>query len=134
MFYYLIDSATGEKLGETADKIKNGPADMSGKEWVEFNERPKGLWNPATRTHDARPVQKIISKLEFIERLTDSEFENILDVALLNTNPARKVRVFIKKLELAESIDLADQRMIRAVNGMESIGLIGTGRAAEILA
>lgn len=72
-----------------------------------------------------------VSKLDFVKRLTDAEYEGLLTLA--KTNVA--VEAWLKKFDMAvveadgTSIDLADPRTIAGVQAM-----FGADRAAEILA
>lgn len=70
---------------------------------------------------------RVISRLEFAERFTDAELE-----AVLSSNNG-KVRVFLKKLDFVGSVDLDKPSVVAGVNFLEQSGLIGAGRAAEIL-
>ena len=75
------------------------------------------------------PLQVIISKIQFMNRFTDTELATILTVA--KTNIA--IEVFVKKLDLADTVTITGADAIAGVNAMETYGLIGAGRAAEIL-
>jgi|WetSurSiteA1Bulk_404760.scaffolds.fasta_scaffold45880_2 hypothetical protein len=76
-----------------------------------------------------------LSKLEFIELLTDTEYVTILTAA----KESVQIEAWIRKMELATpdddgtSIDLDDPRTQGGVQALELIGLIGEGRAEEIL-
>lgn len=70
-----------------------------------------------------------ITKLQFLDLLTDAEIGNILDAA----KTVKPIAVFVKKLELAGDINLSDPRTIAALNALEAAGLLGSGRAARIL-
>lgn len=71
-----------------------------------------------------------LTKLEFLNRFTDEELANILETAKTNS----LIAVWIKKLELAGDIRLDDQRTIDGVGGLEQLGILAAGRAAQILA
>lgn len=93
-----------------------------------------GIWNTSSWSFDPRPPSKKITKIQFLELFADSELEAIVAKSKENTAQGDKVGVFLRRLDARESIDLADSRMITAVNGMEALGLIAVDRAAEILA
>ena len=131
MFYYLIDSATGEKLGETADKAKNAPRDMSGREWVEFRVRPSELWNPATRSHDEREKPKrYITKSSYLDLFEDDELKKIIAISKINAD----VELLLQKLTLINEVNLDSPKLKAGLETMEAGGILGTGRAAEITA
>lgn len=80
-------------------------------------------------TPEAPVIPIILSKITFMNRFTDTELATILTVA--KTNIA--IEVFVKKLDLADTVTINGADAITGVNAMETYGLIGAGRAAEIL-
>lgn len=77
-----------------------------------------------------------ISKLSFMNRLTDIELAGIYSAAKVST----AVEVWLAKFHATSvepdgtSIDLDDPRTIAGMHALEAAGLIGAGRAAEVLA
>jgi len=71
----------------------------------------------------------VISKLQFLNRFTNTELAGILTEAKTNV----PVEVFIKKLDAASEVDLNYPQTIEGVTTLESGGLLATGRALEIL-
>jgi len=128
-YFIYIESATGRAKSSTDDAEFVANFSKEGFEFVTVDDSTKGgIWNPQTRQFDPRPEKKVVSKLDFLDLFTDSELENIL------SSPNIKVKIFVKKLELADGrINLKSNRMTAAINGMETLGLIGPGRAAEII-
>lgn len=78
------------------------------------------------------PQPKPISILAFRSRFTDAEKLAIYTAAESHL----PVRIWLDDLSAAQNqtIDLIDERIIAGVNAMEYGGLIGAGRATEILA
>jgi hypothetical protein len=76
-----------------------------------------------------KPLQSRITKLAFKQRLTQAERITIREAA---TNNA-VVYDFLDILESATFIDLERQDTIESVNQLEAVGLLGEGRANEIL-
>lgn len=82
-----------------------------------------------------KKARRRITKLEYINLLTDEELAGIYAAA--KAHPA--VEVWLAKFnattpeEDGTAIDLDDPRTIDGVNMLEVAGLIGPGRAAEIL-
>lgn len=121
------DDATGALLGESDLPL----VPVAGTSVVVHpKESRTGMWNTSTLSFDTIPVKKIESRLEFLDRFTDPEMEGIMGAERTNN----KISVFIKKLDVAGEVDRGSQRTIKAINGLESLGLINIGRAAEILA
>jgi len=71
----------------------------------------------------------VITKREFLTRITPEEFAIIKGATLVNA----VVDYFWQLFMVAEDIDLAHQDTISGVTMMEQAGLLATGRAAEIL-
>lgn len=70
-----------------------------------------------------------LTRLEFLRRFTDAEMQAI--VAAADQSPALKAALL--KWQTAEGIVLTDPATIAGVQALEIAGLIGEGRAAEIL-
>lgn len=77
----------------------------------------------------ATPAQRIISRLAFMERFTDAELASIYAAAKQTV----MVEVWMDKLKLASEIELTDARVQSGVHALEDAGLIGQGRAEQIL-
>lgn len=71
-----------------------------------------------------------ITRLQFLRRFTDAEMAAILTAS--DSNAA--LRSALLKWQTAEGIVLTDPATVSGVNALEIAGLIGEGRAAEILA
>ncbi len=95
------------------------------------------VWNPATREFDAfTPPPPTLDKGEFLDLITASEREELFEASRKsnNENVRKQLQAFFDWLKIVDTVDLGDPYVVTAVNGMESAGLIGEGRAAEILA
>lgn len=71
-----------------------------------------------------------ITKLAFLNRLTSDERIGIRAAAA--QSPA--IADYMAMLDAAQDVDLTDARTIGGVQALEAAGLVGEGRAAEILA
>lgn len=125
---HLYDIATGRLLSSTALDIPNIPQGMA----VKASDKT-GVWDAEALDFAPIPEQHVISKLDFLDKFADSELEDIIAESNKDTGRGRKVAVFIKRLDLADNIDIKKPRTIESVNGLETLSLIGAGRAAEIL-
>lgn len=82
------------------------------------------------------PTVRRISKLNYMDRFTDAELAGIYTAA----KTVVQVEVWLAKFNATTpdpdgtSIDLDDPRTVAGVQGLEAAGLLGAGRAAEILA
>jgi hypothetical protein len=71
----------------------------------------------------------VVDKTNFLERFTDTELATILTTA--KTQIA--IEVYVKRLNEAPTVDIAAPRTIAGVKQLETYGLIGVGRADQIL-
>jgi len=69
-----------------------------------------------------------ICNIVFWDRFTDDEKENLLDAA------NKKIKAFLYELRIRPAFRLNSTKVITAINALESAGIIGVGRADEILA
>jgi hypothetical protein len=92
-------------------------------------------WNAAILDFYEKPRRRL-SKLELMNRFTDTELANIYSAAKSSV----MVGVWMEKLNAASpeadgtSVDLEDPRTVAGIQSLEAGGLIAAGRAAEILA
>ena len=103
-------------------------------EYPEIHEQVNPAWAQADPVPAPDPVpaveSRVITKLAYMNRFTDAELATIFTVS--KTEVA--VEIWLEKFKVAEFVDLADPVTQGGVNALESFGLIGAGRAGEILA
>lgn len=98
---------------------------------VEWPDYPFAEFNHIMqKVVEPEPVQRTVTKLEYLRRFTGQERVTIRTVA--KTNPV--LEDYLAMLEIAQDINLDDSDTIGAVSMLEGAGLIAMGRAAEILA
>lgn len=111
-------------------KVKDRFAGMSDEEaTAAFEAEQRELAAQQQTPANPQPAPRPISKLEFMERFTDEELAAIYAAAKTDV----RVEVWMDKMKLASEIDLADPRTRAGVEALETLGLIGQGRAAEVL-
>lgn len=106
------------------------------KKALTFDPRvPTKQWNETTRDFDDVPEPKPRLPLrEFLDRFTVAEREDIFDAAQNGTaGQQKKIGAFLDYLKASEVADLGAPYIIDSVTAMETTGLLGVGRAAEIL-
>ena len=121
---HLYNVLTGLLISSTSLEIDNVPAGMAVK--VSNNT---GVWNGVTLDFDPLAVVVRLDKIDFLDLFTDAEMDNILDAEATDKN----VRRFLKKLDMTSLVVMTNQSTINGLNYMEAVGLIGAGRAVEIL-
>ncbi len=87
------------------------------------------IWNPDICSFDLKPFDRVLTKLEYMNRFTDAELATIYTIAKSNVS----VEIWLEKFKLSTEIHLDDPRTIAGVQALEQFGLIGPGRALEIL-
>ena len=85
---------------------------------------------PAEPKPPTPPAQTVLTKLDYMNRFEDGELAGIYTTAKSSV----EIEIWLEKFKLATEIDLTDSRTIAGVQALEAAGLIGEGRAAEILA
>ena len=90
----------------------------------------KMTYNPAVLDFFQRNDIRVVTKLAYLRRFTSEERVGIRAAAKANAI----LEDYLALLELSDEINLDDQDTLSAVQMLEGAGLIGAGRAAEILA
>ena len=75
------------------------------------------------------PSNKSLTHLEFLRRFTSDERIAITQAGLSNT----AIADYIKMLDVAKFVTTTDSDVATGVQALEAVGVIGAGRAAEIL-
>mgnify|MGYP001766078236 CR=1 FL=1 len=122
--YNVINKASGEEVtrycaGQVTESFDGKSFPLADFDHVEFIE---DAVPPA-------PTSVILTKLEYLRRFTQAERVTIREAA--KVNPV--LEDYMALLELATEIDTGDADTIVAVNMLEQAGLVGPGRAQEIL-
>lgn len=120
MIYIVTDKASGAEVTRyAAAQLFEGEFPLSSfdhTEWVE------GATDPVNQS-------RLRTKLEYLRRFTMEERIAVRQAA--GSNPM--LADYLAMMELAEEIDTGDADTIAAVNMLEQVGLIGIGRANEVL-
>jgi len=128
--YHWYQDSDGKYLGQS-DLMKNFPDPLpAGTSIVEIlpKELREGIWNTVTRTFDPRPVKnKLVSKRQFLNSLTDAEQKGIILLSKTNDN----AELFLTRLKLIGDVEVGSY-LQTALNYLESQGILAAGRAAEI--
>lgn len=103
--------------------------------WIQVPDAAEvgGDWDGSTYTPvtvGPNPNRLWVTPREFLALLTDAELQAVLTAAKSSV----AIEAWKIRLEAARNIDLTFAETIAGVNALEASGLIGPGRAAEILA
>jgi hypothetical protein len=132
MAYYTY-SSVNHVLYEVSDVELPTPSDGSCTEVPGVSKAQllaNYTWNPDTHAFDIKPITRVLTKLEYMNRFTDAELALIYTEAKTNV----VVEIWLEKFKLASDIYLDDQRTVSGVQMLEQLNLIAAGRVAEILA
>ena len=139
-WFAIFENATGKLVSEGTVVADDAILTAKGlaKKALTFDPRVNTKrWNEATRDYDDVPAPKpVLEKSEFWQRFTDAEREAVLAAptdTVLTQAQRNKAAAGIEYLRQLRAVDLGDDVVVRAVNGMETLGLIAVGRAGVIL-
>jgi hypothetical protein len=102
-------------------------------------EPPQGMrWDTAARAYVPGPVIKAtLSKLDFMDRFTDAEWDNLVAYQSSNGTTAQKRRVagILERIKLLDVVDLSLPRTQQAITFLSTVNSppITAARAAEII-
>lgn len=138
MFYALYKTATGELTSVGTVIVSPLPSGLSKKL---IGAVPPDLskveWDPALKDFAPIPPQpKIISRFEFRQKLTQAErvaLDNMSENTTLAAADRQRVVSMMQDLGAANYIKMNDPILIAGLNYLESLGLLGAGRANTIL-
>lgn len=103
--------------------------------WVEVTGLfvgPGFVWNGTSYTPPTATVS--LSPRAFLRRFTAAERETLEDLAATGTaGVKKKLAAFKTYLNTGGNVELNDDYIVAVVTAMETAGVIGAGRAAEIL-
>jgi hypothetical protein len=81
-------------------------------------------------TETTPPPARILTRLAFLDRFSVQELTTLYTAA-----PASpQIQVWLDMYRVSDEINLDDARLIAGVEGLENAGIIGVGRAAQVLA
>lgn len=115
-----------------------------GSNYIELEENEEGIisteqrWDFTTKSWQAlpEPRQTLFSKHAFFDRLTMNEQMMLVapdDITEIPTQAKPLLKLFAKRIEIADQIDLDLPIIVQGLAQLEQFGLLAPGRAAEIL-
>lgn len=129
MIYCLYNSDTNALLGVDTEPLE--PADGQAVVVAARDTLPESaveFWNPAILAFQTKPTAQLTTK-EFLKRFTATEYATIKGAAAQNG----VVDYYFQLLLAASYVCVSDADTIAGVQMLAQAGLIGEGRAAEIL-
>jgi hypothetical protein len=130
MIYVVCNVLTGELLGVSEEFIEVSGAPLQGMSFDRgLPDFSREEWNRGLRAFVLK-THRVVSKLEFLDKFTQAERISIKQAR--GVSPALDDYLYL--LELAQEVNLDSNNTRSGVNMLEQAGLLGVGRAAEILA
>lgn len=120
--YTVISKATGQEVHRY---MGDAPVEWQGMEFSAFDHLV--YVEPVPVAPVAAP--RTLTKLEWMNRFTDIELATIYTAA----KQSIAVEIWLEKFRLSSEVNTGDQRTIDGVQALEVAGIIGVGRAQEIL-
>lgn len=121
-----VSATATERSTTVAPVIASPDYNWNGVDWVYVPNVPTA---PAATSQPA-PAARTLTRLQYMGRFTDGELAAIYTAA----KSVVQIEVWLEKFKLAEFVDLGDPVTIAGLQALEGAGLIGSGRAAEIVA
>lgn len=127
MYYAVYDTTTGRLHAIERDVSRGIPEGMA---YVEVEDYAGRVWDEATRAFGPAPAKRTLSRREFIERLTVTEWTAL--VARKQTDPG--VAALFERLNMLDEVDL-DSTFTQAMAAhVVAQGYMSAERVAEIVA
>lgn len=129
MLFVTYQADTGALISVTATPPAADPAVCT--RAISADSVELHTWDANTRQfrEEMGVAARTLTGLQYMSRFTQAELETIY--GLSDTNLA--VRVWVKMFERADVVDLDDARTVTGLQRLEAAGILGKGRAAEIL-
>lgn len=128
---------TGDLVSTTDDPSRIAsplPAGHASKQTVD--PAPGYVWDKATLNFIAPAKSPVVAKYIFIQRLTVAERKALFNFdrgSSLSVAQQQNVQAFMRYLDFLDAVDLTDSAITLGVNYLETVALIGAGRAALVL-
>ncbi len=130
MSYYIkAKLPEGELIQVSMEPLVAGEGEIVKVRQGEIPDLTRYEWHPGSLAFIESHAGSILSRLQFMRRFTDAELATIY--TLMKTELA--IEIWMEKFRMASEIDLTDVDVVTGVHGLEAMGIIGVGRAAEVL-
>jgi hypothetical protein len=128
-YWVSYDQATNALLGVSDTALHDAPGAVVTQFEGDMPDMSRLAWNSATLSWYEKH-RNVLTKREFLKKFTPTEYGNIKAACAANAT----VDYFWQLFTLAEEVNMSDPDTAGGIGLLEQAGLIGAGRAAEILA
>jgi len=130
MSYYIkAKLPEGELIQVSMEPLVAGEGEIVKVRQGEIPDLTRYYWEPGSLAFIEINSNTLLTRLEFMRLFTDAELENIYTLA----KTVIAIEIWLEKFKMALQIDLKDPDIIKGVNGLEAMGVLAPGRAAEVL-
>lgn len=129
MYYIIAELPSGELISVSTEPMEVSEGQIRKIREGNIPDLNKFVWHPGSLAFVEKTGQRILTKRQFLGRVTPEEYGNIKAAALVNA----QVDYFWQMFTISDEIDLDFPDTVYGLNMLEQAGLLGSGRAAEIL-
>lgn len=128
MYYILAERITGALIQASTEPLAAGTDEILKQRQGDIPDLTKFEWHGGSLAFVPK-ASRTITRLAFTRRLTNDELAAIYGAA----KSSILLEVWLDKFKLAEEINLDDPEIVQGLYGVEQMGLLAAGRAAEVL-
>jgi hypothetical protein len=130
MSYYIkAKLPEGELIQVSMESLVAGEGEIVKVRQGEIPDLTRYSWEPGSLAFIESNAGSLLSRLQFMRRFTNGELEQIYTLA----KTVIAIEIWLEKFKMAAEIDLNDPDIVAGVHGLEAMGIIGAGRAVEVL-
>lgn len=129
-YYVLLNQMDGALIRVSSDPIDPEPGQQVILRAGDMPDLERNYWHPGSMAFIEKNTSRIITKLAFMRRFTNTERVAIYSAEKNDIN----VSVWMDMFRLAQEINLDDPDLVQGIQLFELAGIIGQGRSAEVLA
>jgi hypothetical protein len=128
-YYVKAKLPEGELIQVSTESLVAGEGEIVKIREGEIPDLTRYEWHPGSLAFIEINSSTLLTRLEFMRLFTDAELENVYMLA----KTVIAIEIWLEKFKMALQVDLKDPDIIKGVNGLEAMGILAPGRAAEVL-
>jgi hypothetical protein len=139
-WYAVYEIATGDLVSTGTVIAADSVLAELGRAAVAIGQSPPGpytVWNKVTHAFDTfAPPKEVLSKREFMERFTDTEWDDIIagpSSNALTTSQRKTLGGALERLRWMDEVDLGLARVQNFLQFLVNVSLITAARRTEII-
>lgn len=129
MYYLAYNKFSNRLVDLSTNEIPPGNLIIVETREGDIPDLTRWVWSSSTLDWSPRDSSRVIGPLDLMRRFTDAELSGLYTAAKTNV----MVEVWLERFKVAADINLDDPLAVAGMQALEAAGIIGVGRAAEIL-